>query len=153
MVELLKNLKHIKMGICSQNSNENIRETLKYYGVDNCFDAVIGYDDILGSEQKPDPAGFIKCIEQLKLNNKKGTFIYIGDHSEDIVFGKNAQDELNQEDTNVICITVDFLNLNSNSYDKWTNKPDYFVQTTDELNSVLNKLLVKVGRINEGNNY
>ncbi|WP_195989437.1 HAD-IA family hydrolase [Clostridium sp. D53t1_180928_C8] len=141
MVELLKNIKHIKMGICSQNSNENIRETLKYYGVDNCFDAVIGYDDILGSEQKPDPAGFIKCIEQLKLNNEKGTFIYIGDHSEDIVFGKNAQVALNEEDINVICITVDFFSLNLDTYNKWTKQPDYFVQTTDELNSVLNKLI------------
>ena len=48
---------------------------------------------------------------------------------------------LNEEDIKVICITVDFLNLNLDTYNKWTKQPDYFVQTTDELNSVLNKLL------------
>ncbi|MEG0614059.1 MAG: HAD-IA family hydrolase [Clostridium sp.] len=141
MAELFQKLKPIKMGICSQNSNKNIKQTLKHYGVADSFDVVIGYDDILGSEQKPDPAGFIKCVELLNLNNRNGTFIYIGDHSEDIVFGKNAELALNEESINVICITVDFLNLNLNTYHKWTRQPDYFVQTIDELNTVLNKLL------------
>lgn len=141
MAKLFQKLKPIKMGICSQNSNKNIKETLKYYGVAHYFDAVIGYDDILGSEQKPNPTGFIKCLELLKLNNKNGTFIYIGDHSEDIIFGKNAQKALKEENINVICITVDFLNLNSNTYHKWTKQPDYFVKTIDELNTILDKLL------------
>ncbi|MEG2195676.1 MAG: hypothetical protein RRY11_12835 [Terrisporobacter sp.] len=69
---------------------------------------------------------------------KNGTFIYIGDHSEDIVFGKNAQLALKEENINVICITVDYLNLNVNTYKKWSKQPDYFVQTVSELDNLLN---------------
>lgn len=141
MAQLFHKLEHIKMGICSQNSNKNIKETLKHYGVDHCFDAIIGYDDISGSEQKPDPTGFLKCVDSLNLKNKNGTFIYIGDHSEDVVFGKNAQEALKGHNVNVICITVDYLNLNLNTYKKWSKQPDYFVKTAYELDSILDNLL------------
>lgn len=141
MAQLFHKLDHIKMGICSQNSNQNIKETLKHYGVDHCFDATIGYDDISGSEQKPDPTGFLKCIDSLNINNKDATFIYIGDHSEDVVFGKNAQEVLKEDNVNVICITIDHLNLNLNTYKKWPKQPEYFVQTAYELDSILDNLL------------
>lgn len=141
MAELFHKLKSVKMGICSQNSNENIKETLKHYGVDNCFDAIIGYDDILGSEQKPNPTGFLKCVDLLNLENKEGTYIYIGDHSEDIVFGKNAQLALGKDNINVICITVDYLKLNLDTYKKWAEQPDYFVQSAYELDEILDDLI------------
>lgn len=140
MAELLNKLKPIKMGICSQNSNENIKETLRHYGVERCFEAIIGYDDLSGSEQKPNPTGFIKCIELLELNNKSGTLVYIGDHSEDVVFGKNAEGILKEKGINVICIAIDHLSLNLNTYEKWSIQPNYFVQTVSELDNILQGL-------------
>lgn len=142
MDEIFRKLKPIKMGICSQNSNKNIKKTLKHYGIEKCFEAIIGYDDLLGSEQKPDPAGFIKCIELLEINNESGTLIYIGDHSEDVVFGKNAEEVLKEKEINVICIAIDHLGLSLNTYEKWSVQPNYFVQTTLELDNVLQKLLL-----------
>lgn len=141
MAELFHNLKPIKMGICSQNSNKNIKETLKHYGVDNCFEAIIGYDDISGKQQKPDPTGFFNCMELLKLNKENSTFIYIGDHSEDVVFGKNAEEVLKEKNINVICIAIDHLRLNINTYKNWSKQPDYFVKTVSELESVLHNLI------------
>ncbi|MGG7163128.1 HAD family hydrolase [Clostridium ihumii] len=143
MSALFHKLKPIKMGICSQNSNENIRKTLKYYGVQECFEAIVGYDDILGSEQKPNPVGFLKCIELLKLKDKSGTFIYIGDHSEDVVFGKNAENILRKENKNinVISIAIDHLKLNTSTYQNWHKKPDYFVKSVSELENTLHNLL------------
>ncbi|MEG0857540.1 MAG: hypothetical protein RSG52_13790 [Terrisporobacter sp.] len=45
---------------------------------------------------------------------------------------------LKEENINVICITVDYLNLNVNTYKKWSKQPDYFVQTVSELDNLLN---------------
>lgn len=137
---LLHQLKPIKMGICSQNGSESIRQMLKHYGVDDCFEAIIGTVDVSLREQKPHPAGFIKCIEQLGQKDTKGTFLYIGDHSEDIAFGKNAEKLLQEKHQNVVCISVDFMRLNTEAYKNWAIAPDYYVQTVKELETVIDKI-------------
>ncbi len=138
LAELFHYLKPVRMGICSQNGNRNIRETLKYYGVQDCFEAIVGYDDVAGGEQKPNPKGFVKCVKLLQKNDMDGVFIYIGDHCEDIVFGKNAQAELDNNNVKVICITIDHLKLNVNQ--NWTVQPDYYANTTNELENILMNL-------------
>ncbi len=139
--DLFRCLKPVKMGICSQNANKNIKETLKYYGVDDCFEVVVGYDDVAGDEQKPNPEGFIKCVHLLEKNDKDGVFIYIGDHSEDVVFAKNAQKKLEGNHVSVIGITIDHLKRNGDQ--NWVVQPDYFVSTTKELEQILRDLLHK----------
>lgn len=126
------------MGICSQNSSETIKTVLEHYGVLNKFQYIVGYDETGINYQKPDPSGFIKCVSGLEINNEDGFYIYIGDHSNDVTFARNAEKELNKK---VISITVDYLGLNKDKYIYWKNIPDYYVTSVEELNDVLKKFL------------
>lgn len=136
--ELIKDLKQYKMAICSQNGKEIIKSTLKKYNIKKYFDAIIGSTDVI--KQKPDPEGFIKCTKQLNKENEDGIYIYIGDHSDDITFGKNAEKILNEK---AICIIIDHLKLNTNNYQNWQIKPDFYVENTLELKNTLNQLKQK----------
>lgn len=128
----------VKMGICSQNSSETIKSVLKHYDVLDKFQYIVGYDETGINYQKPDPAGFIKCVSELEINNEDGFYIYIGDHSDDVTFARNAEKELNKK---VISITVDYLGLNKDKYICWKNIPDYYVTSVEELNDVLKKFI------------
>jgi len=135
MNQLLHTLKPIKMGICSQNSRQNIKETLIHYGVNHCFEMVIGVEEVSGIEQKPNPAGFIKCLQGLEIPLKESKVIYIGDHSEDVVFGKNAQAISADSGLQVICIAVDFLG--QDHLGEWRTEPDYRAGSISELKDIL----------------
>ena len=138
LVDVINELKGIPMGICSQNSCEVIKETLKHYGVAENFHHIIGYSDIPIDKQKPDPYGFIQCARALNPQDKAGTYIYIGDHSDDVVFGKNAEAACGHR---VICITIDHLGLNSERYLTWKLQTDYYAKNSDELKQILLSLL------------
>lgn len=135
---LLPTLTKVPMGICSLNDADNIRRVLAHYGVGGCFEAVIGYSDVHEHRQKPDPDSFIACVERLGLAGKKGTYLYIGDHKDDVTFGKAAGKVLGCE---VICVAVDWLGLNREAVGTWPVAPDFYVKNAAELNAVLNKLL------------
>jgi HAD superfamily hydrolase (TIGR01549 family) len=136
--ELFVNLNGIQMGICSQNASENIWNTLSYYGVADYFSQIIGYADVPGNMQKPHPYGFTRCAEALNPDNNAGTYIYIGDHSDDVTFGKNGEAATGHK---VICITIDYLGLNSDLYSSWITAPNYFARNTNELKHILVSLL------------
>lgn len=129
---------NVKMGICSQNSSATIKSVLKHYDVLDKFEYIVGCEEIGINHQKPDPFGFIECVNNLKINNDDGYYIYIGDHSDDVTFARNAMDEL---DKKVISITVDYLGLNKDKYKNWKNIPDYYVLSVEELKEVLKKFL------------
>jgi HAD superfamily hydrolase (TIGR01549 family) len=138
LADLLATLKGIPMGICSQNASENIWHTLSYYGVADYFRHVVGFEDVPGNMQKPHSYGFVKCAEALNPENKAGTYIYIGDHSDDVTFGKNGEAATGHK---VICITADYLGLNGELYSSWKTAPNYYVRHTNELKQILVALL------------
>lgn len=137
MDKLFKDLSIYKMGICSQNSKEIIINTLKHYNVIQYFTTVIGAYEVSINSQKPNPEGFINCTKILNPNNEDGIYIYIGDHSDDVVFGKNAEQILGKK---VICITIDHLGLNRDKYKSWNIPPDYYTDSVESLTKVLKKL-------------
>ena len=139
MEDLLHKMKPIKMGICSQNSSKNIEDTLRHYGVADCFEMLIGVDEVSGKEQKPHPAGFIKCLQGLRVPIGEANVIYIGDHSEDVVFGKNAQEQFREDGLRVICIGVDFLQ--QEHLGVWKMEPDYRAKSVGELHTILFSLI------------
>lgn len=104
--EALLRLPPVPMGICSQNSAANIRAALSAHSVGERFAAVVGHDDISYHAQKPDPAAFLACLDRLGLT--EGRFAYIGDHAEDVTFGKNAQAVLRSagRDAAVFCVAA-----------------------------------------------
>ncbi len=135
--DIIKSL-DTKMGICSQNSSTTIKSILNHYGVLDKFDYIVGCEEIGINHQKPDPSGFVKCVNNLRINEEEGFYIYIGDHSDDVTFARNAEKELNKK---VISITVDYLGFNKDRYKNWINIPDYYVSSAEELKEVLKKFL------------
>lgn len=138
LVEVIVELKGIPMGICSQNDSEVIWKNLEYYGVADRFQYIVGYADVPSKMQKPHPYGFINCAEALNPKNKAGTYLYIGDHCDDVTFGKNGEAATGHK---VVCIATDFLGLNRNLYLTWKTKPEYYIESTEELKQVVISLL------------
>lgn len=140
---VIPQLADYRMGICSQNSSENIRNVLKHYQINEYFQSVIGYDDIPIKKQKPEPDGFLKCIVNLGTIINHGTIIYIGDHSEDVTFGKNAEQLLRENgyDVSVICIAARYLNNADSNFSidigSWKITPDYIIDQPEELLKII----------------
>lgn len=88
------------MGHSPQNSSDSIRDVLTHYGLLDSFGCIVGHDDVPFERQKPDPEGFITCLKGPRSSETRDFFLYIGDHAEDVVFGKNAGSRLNDEGIN-----------------------------------------------------
>ena len=108
MPEMLAALAPIPMGVCSQNGAEVIRRSLEHHGILKYFGAVVGYDEVPFDGQKPAPDAFFVCLDRLGIKNRGCRFIYVGDHSVDVAFGKNAETELKKSfpAAEVICVAV-----------------------------------------------
>ena len=63
--EVITEFSHLPHGICSQNSQNNIRRLLENNAIAEPFKSIIGYDDVSNGKQKPDAAGGIKCIDSI----------------------------------------------------------------------------------------
>ncbi len=98
------------MGVCSRNSADHIRATLRRYGVDDCFGAVVGYESVAADRQKPHPDGLLICLEKLGVTGGEGSVIYIGDHAADVQYTRAAAQALTAKGvrTAAVCITVRF---------------------------------------------
>lgn len=133
ILNVLKKLKNIPHGICSQNSSENICKELEQNGSKNYFRSVIGYDDIKDGEQKPSPVSGIKCLQQIfkKIENK--TIVYIGDHESDVIFARNLSNELPKYN-NIYSVAVTYSGANISD---WKNKPDFIISSPLEIISFI----------------
>lgn len=138
ITEILEHFKETKMGVCSQNGAGIIKRSLEHHDVLKYFDAVIGVDDVLFDEQKPHPSAFIKALEKLGIDDRSGTFVYIGDHSVDVAFGRNAEAMLKKDfpEAKVVCIAIhhpgDYCEEDENFL------PDYIARNSSELFEILN---------------
>lgn len=96
------------MGICSRNSREHIAQTLHRYGVAPCFGAIVGWQQLPPSQQKPHPAGFLACLRQLGV--EKGPVVSIGDSPLDVQFAHAAAEGLAAagRSVQVVCVAARF---------------------------------------------
>lgn len=136
---IIKNLSHINHGICSQNCSQNIFNTLKKFDVAQHFNAIIGYEDIGFDEQKPNPVPFIKCVDKLQLSLKDGALIYIGDHQEDTIFAKNAENYYLTNENPIKIFTI-AASYSGESTSSWKVKPDYVANKTNDILSIINEI-------------
>ncbi|MET1013950.1 MAG: pyrophosphatase PpaX [Paenisporosarcina sp.] len=88
VTETLRLLKSrgIKMAIVSTKMKDNIHRGLKWMGIEDVFDVVIGLDDVVNP--KPDPEPILLALS--KLNASKDEALMIGDNFHDIEGGQNA---------------------------------------------------------------
>jgi phosphoglycolate phosphatase-like HAD superfamily hydrolase len=132
--KVLKSLNYIPHGICSQNCSNKIKKVLKDNNIDEYFETIIGYRDV--EKQKPDPEGFITCVNQMKLSNFFGKIFYIGDYQEDVRFAKNAELLLNKNgfDCSILTIAVCYNGLDTQD---WDLQPDYKAYSVDDITSII----------------
>lgn len=119
----------LPQGICSQNSSENIMQVLKENDLSHKFQAIIGYDDIPNTRQKPDSYSGIACLNQLFTSLKNKTIIYIGDHEGDVEFARNIEKEIGNG-SKAVAVIVKYSGAIT---DSWKFKPDFEIKSPREL--------------------
>ena len=124
----------LPQGICSQNSSENIIRVLKNNNLSQKFKAIIGYDDVPSDKQKPSAFGGIQCLKQIYETPQNKTIIYIGDHEGDVLFARNIEKELYQNNK-VISIVATYSGADTKS---WIYKPDFEIENPTDLLQIIN---------------
>ena len=101
---------------------------------------MVGYDDVPYEGQKPAPDAFFVCLDRLGISERNLSFVYVGDHSVDIAFGRNAEAELKKDfpDARVICVALHHPGLYENN--DLCFPPDFTANSSADLLSVLKKL-------------
>ncbi len=89
-IRLIKELRanNAKCAICTGKDHYRTVDILKYFGIEELFDAVICSDDV--SEPKPSPVPILKAIESMGEDVTKDNCVVIGDGLYDILSAKNA---------------------------------------------------------------
>lgn len=122
-------------GICSQNSQKNIRRVLSNNSIDLPFKAIVGYDDVSNANQKPHAFSGIKCVESIFGHLDCQLLMYIGDHEADTKFARNLQAELGGS-TKVIAVAAGY---SRSEPDKWDSQPDFTANTVEDLLGIIGK--------------
>ncbi|MDN3699635.1 HAD family hydrolase [Vibrio cortegadensis] len=122
-------------GICSQNSQNNIRSVLKSNGIGAPFKAIVGYDDVSNGNQKPHAFGGIKCVESIFGHTDSELLMYIGDHEADTKFARNLEMALGGK-TKVIAVAAGY---SRSEPELWEFQPDHTAHTVEDLLSIIGK--------------
>ena len=133
LAQLIATFSTVPHGICSQNSQRNIRSVLAQHGVNEWFHSVVGYDDVPAQMQKPHPCGGLKCLESMLGQASGRSLIYIGDHEADVQFARNLQAELGGS-ARVISVAVAYSH---STPELWEHKPDHIARKVEELYPII----------------
>ena len=140
LADFINALSYVPHGICSQNSSKFISKKLEEDKIDQHFRKIIGYDDISYDQQKPNPNGFLSCIDQFPEKINSGIILYIGDHEQDVVFAKNAQiafAKRGETDIEVISIAANYESCADLSH--WAEKPNHTANEVSDLYAIAEK--------------
>lgn len=116
-------------GICSQNSQSNIRRVLENHALAAFFKAIVGYDDVSHGHQKPEALGGLQCLDAMFGHRTSQCLMYIGDHEADVQFARNLQAALGGN-ARVIAVAAAYSGAAPES---WSCQPDYTARSVDEL--------------------
>lgn len=79
-------LKGVKIGIVTSGLNETCSKELAGLGIRDCFDVIVGADDV--TEPKPNPQPALICCQRLCLEPKE--VLMVGDSKHDMACGNMA---------------------------------------------------------------
>ncbi|QIA63096.1 HAD hydrolase-like protein [Vibrio astriarenae] len=132
---IINQFSHLPHGICSQNSQNNIRRLLESNEISSTFKAIVGYDDVSSDNQKPDAFGGVKCINSIFGHIDTKCVMYIGDHEADVKFARNLQQSLGEK-AKVISVAVAY---SRSEPEFWDHKPDYTAYRVEDLAHIIGK--------------
>lgn len=121
--DTLQALDHLPHGIVSQNARAIISSVLEDSALDGHFQAIIGYEEVEMSAQKPAPDGLLHCIEQLTAF-RLGYVFYIGDHEADTLCAAHARNELAARGLPVEIVGIAAL-YQGETTETWSVVPDH----------------------------
>jgi len=87
MIGFIENIgSKCKCAIYSNDMTKRLDDTLNLFGINNCFECVLGSDMV--QKHKPDPMGVLKIMDELEIAPENTAFV--GDSVLDIECGKRA---------------------------------------------------------------
>ncbi|WP_076414104.1 HAD family hydrolase [Shewanella sp. UCD-KL12] len=137
ITKIIDRFSDIHHGICSQNSQRNIRNVLEFHGINKPFKAVVGYDDVSNGNQKPQADGGIQCLESIFGHTNSQLLMYIGDHEADTQFARNLESALGGQ-AKVISVAAAYSRANPST---WTVQPDHIATNVEDLSPIIEKYL------------
>jgi phosphoglycolate phosphatase len=113
-----------RLGIVSGNKRSIIEKHLKNSPIYNCFETIIGSEDVRGI--KPSPDGLHLCMKRFGL--QKDEIYFVGDMVSDVMQGRNAG-------VQTVIIHGYSWNLKENLEE---NNPDILIEKPEELLTLFN---------------
>jgi HAD superfamily hydrolase (TIGR01549 family) len=137
ITKIIRKLGNLKHGIVSQNSRHIITKQLEENKIADCFDSVIGYEEVEFAKQKPQPDGLLMCIEELtKLS--PGNILYIGDHETDAQCASNVNKVLKDRNINIEVLSVGIFHSDNVDDSHWTIKPKFKANSAEDILRIIN---------------
>lgn len=135
--KMLSSLNNFFHAIVSQNSQENISNTIRAQKVDDIIKCIVGFEEVKINRQKPFPDGLLKCLANLN-SLESGLIFYIGDHETDaqLAFKTNQYYHNNGKKIKVISIGAFYIFPTDTS--NWKYKPDFEANSTNEVLNIIN---------------
>ena len=129
---VIRTLNGARHGVVSQNARAHIVRTLEAAGLAPLFGAVIGYDSVRLTGQKPAPDGFLACVDALGPP-APARIVSVGDHETDVRCARNAQAALAERGAacEVVAIAVRFVDGVEPA--QWEARPDHVAHDPAEL--------------------
>lgn len=139
VADTLRALDHLPYGIVSQNARAIIASILGASQLEDHFQAIIGYEQVEMSAQKPAPDGLLLCIEQLTAF-RLGYVFYVGDHETDTMCAARAKDELARRELPIEVVAIGTL-YEEETIDSWSVTPDHVARRPEEIPPIIQRYL------------
>jgi len=137
ITEVVRTYQDLPQVIISQNASNGIRGLLEDNNLAGCFNMIIGYEEVDIRKQKPEPDGFLICLEKLSLLNNF-TIYYIGDHEADVLFVQKTKKVLESMQVSTRLVSIGAFYGNDQNISQWTLKPDYSVNNPSHIVAIVN---------------
>ena len=137
--DVLAELANARHGIVSQNAKGEIARTLAGAKLRQHFGAIVGYDDVPLTCQKPAPDCVLACLEQL-TSFAPGVVMYIGDHETDVRCARNAQQALRDRGIALDVVSVAASFVGDIGVTAWTHQPDHVAHSPRDIVAIAERL-------------
>ena len=137
ITEVVRTYQDLPQVIISQNASDGIRGVLEDNDLTDCFNMIIGYEEVDIRKQKPEPDGFLICLEKLSLTNDF-TIYYVGDHEADVLFVQKTKKVLESMQVSTRLVSIGAFYGNDQNISQWTLKPDYSVKNPFHIVEIVN---------------
>lgn len=135
--DTLRALDHLPHGIVSQNAKAIISSVLDGSELGDHFHAIIGYEEVAMSAQKPAPDGLLHCIELLTAF-RLGCVFYIGDHEGDTLCAAHAKEEVAARGLPVEIVAIAAL-FEGETTETWSVVPDHEARRPQDIPRIVQR--------------